>query len=206
MLKRAFAAVLFIILLGTRAVAQDEGRFDASVAWGVALGKSATNNVGNVTDSPTNSPLLLGTFRFRFNHMHSVEFNAGRTLDSQIFIIPPDEYRVEAKIMEYSGAYVFSPIRFHKLEPFVFVGGGALRFSPGNTYIDGFQSAFGASRQTSKAFLYGGGVNYPVWRRIGLRLQYRGLVYKEPTFRLQQFFTGANGQMPEATIGVVYKF
>ena len=35
------------------------------------------------------------------------------------------------------------------LEPFVFAGGGALRFYPGKTFIDGFQNAFPAYTQTS---------------------------------------------------------
>jgi hypothetical protein len=45
-----------------------------------------------------------------------------------------------------------------------------------------------------------------VWRSLALRLQYRGLIYKEPTFHLQQFFTGSETQMREATVGVVLKF
>jgi hypothetical protein len=45
-----------------------------------------------------------------------------------------------------------------------------------------------------------------VWRRFAVRVQYRGLIYKQPTFQLQQFTTGALAHMPEATIGIVYKF
>jgi opacity protein-like surface antigen len=206
MLKRAFLTGAAILLLGAIAAAQDGGRFDVSAAWGGVFGKGERNTIGNVTVSPTNSSLLLGSFRFHFNHMHAIEGNYGRTIDSQLFIIAPDQYRVQTTIVEYSGAYVFSPFHFRKLQPFLFAGGGALRFSPGTTYIDGYESSFGAVRQTSIAFLYGGGADYPVWRGFGLRLQYRGLIYKEPTFRVPQFFTGVNGHAPEASIGVRFRF
>lgn len=206
MLRKAFAAGLVIFSFAALATAQEANRFDASIAWGGVFGKSEHKSIGNVTVSPTSSPLLLGTFRVRFNHVHGIEVNIAHTSDSQIFIISPDQYRVQASVLEYSAAYVFSPLHFHKIEPFLFAGGGALRFNPGNMYIDGFQSAFGATRQTSMAFLYGGGIDYSVWRPIGLRVQYRGLIYKEPTFHLTQFFTGVNGHMPEASIGIVLKF
>jgi len=207
MLKHAFSAGVIVVLCVGISVAQDLGHYDASVSWGVALSHTSSNSIGNVSVESTNSPLLLGSFRVRFNQTHGVVLNFGRTIDSQIYVLPPDNYRIQTTIMEYSGAYVFSPFHgFEKLEPFLFAGGGALRFSPGNTYIDGFQNRFGAARQTSMAFLYGGGVDYLVRRRFALRAQYRGLVYKEPTFHLQQFFTGSRGHMPEASIGLVYKF
>ena len=206
MLKKAFSAAAVLFLITTFAGAQDVGHFDASVGWGGAFGKTSSSSVGNVSVSATSSGLLLATFRVRFNRIHSIEFNYGHTIDSQVYLLPPDNYRVQSTITEYSGAYVLSPFHFQKLEPFVFAGGGALRFYPGNMYIDGFQSPFGAARQTSMAFLYGGGLDYVVWKRLALRLQYRGLVYKEPTFHLAMFFTGARAQMPEATIGIVYRF
>jgi opacity protein-like surface antigen len=206
MLKIAFTAgaVLFS-LLGISA-AQETGHFDASVAWGGVLGVKASPSTGTVSVSPTDSGLLLGTFRFRFNRIHSIEFNYGHTVDSQIYSVPVGQYRVQARISEYSGAYVFSPFRFHRVEPFAFAGLGALRFNPGNTYVNDFQATIGARRQTALAFLYGAGLDYGVWRAFAVRLQYRGLVYKEPTFGIPGFFTGTHGQMPEASIGVVLRF
>ena len=206
MLKKALSAGAVIFLCVSFSAAQDIGHFDASVAWGVAFSKTSDNVFRGVTISPTNSGMILGTFRFRFNRMHAIAVNVGRTDNSQIYILGPNDYRVQTSITEFSGAYVFSPFHFEKIEPFLLAGGGALRFSPGNQFIDGNSSPFGAARQTSMAFLYGGGLDYRVWKRIGVRLQYRGLIYKEPTFHLTQFFTGAKGHMAEPSIGVVFNF
>lgn len=206
MLKKAFSVGAIAFLFAGLSAAQEVGHFDASIAWGGAFSHTSSSSIGNVSVESTNSGLLLGSFRFRFTHTHGIIANVGRTIDSQIFVIPPDNYRVQTTIMEYSGAYMFSPFHFAKIDPFVFGGGGALRFSPGATFIDGVESKFGTARQSALAILYGGGFNYPVWKRFGIRAQYRGLIYKQPTLGEQQFFTGATAYASEATIGVVYNF
>ena len=206
MLKKALSAGALIILFVSFSAAQEVGHFDASVAYGAAFSKTSSNGFNGVTVSPTNAGMILGTFRFRFNRMHGIELNIGRTNNSQVYILGPNDYRVQTTITEYSGAYVFSPFHFQKLEPFLLAGGGALRFDPGNQLINGNASPFGAARQTSMAFLYGGGVDYRVWWRIGLRLQYRGLIYKEPTFHVTQFFTGVRGHIAEPSLGIVFNF
>ena len=206
MLKKALSVGAVIFLYVSFSAAQDIGHFDASVAWGAAFSKTSSNAFNGVTISPTNAGMIFGTFRFRFNRTHGIELNIGRTNNSQVYILGSNDYRVQTAITEYSGAYVFSPFRFQKVEPFALAGGGALRFDPGNQFINGNASPFGATLQTSMAFLYGGGVDYRVWKRIGLRLQYRGLIYREPTFHLTQFFTGARGHMAEPSVGIVFNF
>ena len=206
MLKKALSMGAVIFLYVSFSAAQDIGHFDASVGYGAAFSKTSSNAFNGVTISPTNAGMILGTFRFRFNRIHGIEVNIGRTNNSQVYLLGTNDYRVETTITEYSGAYVFSPFHFEKLEPFVLAGGGALRFDPGNQLINGNASPFGATLQTSMAFLYGGGVDYRVWKRIGLRVQYRGLIYKEPTFHVTQFFTGARGHMAEPSVGIVFNF
>jgi opacity protein-like surface antigen len=206
MLKKALSAGAVIFLYVSFSAAQDIGHFDASVAWGAAFSKTSSNAFNGVTISPTNAGMIFGTFRFRFNRTHGIELNIGRTNNSQVYILGSNDYRVQTTITEYSGAYVFSPFHFQKVEPFALAGGGVVRFDPGNQFINGNASPFGATLQTSMAFLYGGGMDYRVWKRIGLRLQYRGLIYKEPTFHLTQFFTGARGHMAEPSVGIVFNF
>ena len=207
MLKKALSAVALACLCVSFAAAQEDmGRFDVSFSWGAVFNKTSSSASTGVTVSPTNSGLILGTFRFRFNRMSGIEINGARTDDSQIFILGTNDYRAQSSVTEYSGAYVLSPFHFEKIEPFLIAGGGALRFSPGNQYINDNPSPFAAAQQTSLAFLYGGGIDYRVWKRLGLRLQYRGLIYKEPTFHVTQFFTGAKGHMAEPSIGIVFNF
>ncbi len=120
--------------------------------------------------------------------------------------IPPDTFRVKTGITEFSGAYVLSPFHVKRIDPFLLAGGGMLRFGVGSQYIDGFLSGFGAKNQTALAGLYGGGVDYRLWRSLALRLQYRGLLYRAPDFSQSRLFTGAYGHMAEPAAGLVFKF
>ncbi len=206
MLRKARLAVVIIFALVSFTQAQDVGHFDVSLGFGGVFSKSSSAADRGVTLKPTNSAAILATFRFRFNRMHSLEANFAHTMNSQVFLLAPNNFRVQAGITEFSGAYVFSPFQTARVEPFLFGGAGALRFNPGNTSIDGFQAAFGAAQQTSLAFLYGAGADYRLWRVLALRLQYRGLIYKAPDFNLQNLFTGARGHMAEPSVGIVFKF
>jgi opacity protein-like surface antigen len=207
MLKKALSAVAVACVCASFAAAQEDvGHFDVSFSWGAVFNKTSTSANSGVAISPTNSGLVLGTFRFRFNRMNGIEVNGARSDNSQIFILGTNDYRAQTSVTEFTGAYVLSPFHFEKIEPFLLAGGGALRFYPSNQYINGNPSPFSAAQQTSMAFLYGGGVDYRVWKRLGLRLQYRGLIYKEPTFHVTQFFSRVKGHMAEPSIGIVFNF
>jgi len=206
MLRTIAFGIALICAVFHPAAAQDVEHFNAAVSWSGIFSKSSGSYNAGVTLKPSTSGAVLGTFRFRFNHMHAVELNIGHTSNSQKYFVAPDMFRVNTDITEYSGAYVFSPFATKKLEPFLLAGGGALRFSPGSTYIDGFSALFGASRQTSLAVLYGGGADYRLWKAVSLRLQYRGLVYKAPNFHVQTLITGAKGHMAEPSVGIAIKF
>ena len=199
----AFAAILGLTFL---AQAQDDGRFDFAVNYSGVFSKTVTSSNRVVSDKPTTSGGLLISFRYHGNRMHGLELNVGHTSNAQIFTISPDTYRVQASIIEYSGAYVFSPFASDRVRPFLLAGAGGLRFDPGNTYIDGTSASFGAAKQTSLAFLYGAGLDYHLWRALGLRLQYRGLIYKNPDFKVSRLFTSAKGHMAEPSAGIVFRF
>ena len=205
-LKPAGLAIATVLVLASFTLAQDDGHFDVSLGYGGVFSKTSTSSLGGVTLKPTTSGAILATFRYRFNHVHGLAVNLGHTSNSQVFSVPPDSFRVKAGITEYTAAYVLSPFRTSKLQPFLLGGAGALRFSAGNQYIDGFLSPFGAANQTALTFLYGGGADYRLWRVFALRLQYRGLIYKAPDFRLSGLFTGAKGHMAEPSAGVVVRF
>jgi opacity protein-like surface antigen len=207
MLKKALSGVALAFVFVSLAAAQDDvGHFNISLGWGAVFNKTSSNVSNGVAVSPTNSGEILGTFRVRFNRTNGIEVTGARTDNSQIFILGANDYRAQTSVTEFTGAYVLSPFHFEKIEPFLLAGGGALRFYPSNQYINGNPSPFGAARQTSMAFLYGGGVDYRLWKRIGLRLQYRGLIYKEPNFHVTQFFTGTKGHMAEPSIGIIFNF
>ncbi|MGH9499234.1 MAG: hypothetical protein ACRD3L_08830 [Terriglobales bacterium] len=222
MLKRAGVGLAAILFLTSMAAGQD-GRFDASVNGGATFTNTASGNF--VEQSATSGSNFFGTFRFRFRPRHSFLFNYGRANNSQTYLAAGNNFHVADTISEFTGAYMFSPFREGKFEPFFLAGGGGLKFSPGSTWVffpdlpngtpNHVQVNLGASTQTQLAFLYGLGVDYqmPKLSHVALRLQYRGLLYKAPDFKVDatggsgvSFFTGARGHMAEPSIGIVFRF
>ncbi len=217
MLRTSGMAVAAMFLLTSMGLSQDN-RIDVSLNGGAVLSKQSEGN-GTVL-TPTKSLNILVTARYRFSARSSVELNYGHTNNSQVYFAAPLTYRILNTIGEYSGAYVFSFLQSTRVEPFVFAGAGALIFYPGYSYntINDVQTYLPASSQTKPAFLYGGGLDYrifssvPFIRRsnlsnhLALRLQYRGLFYKAPDFKVQNLFTGDRGHMAEPSVGIVVRF
>lgn len=206
-MKRAALAMAAVVFASTLCIAQNDARYDLTISGAAVFSKSVTSKDSAVTVKPTSSVGVFGTFRYHFTRLHAVEANLGHTNNSQIFELPPDTYRIMTSITEFSGDYVFTPYTHEKWTPFLLAGVAGLKFGVGNVYIDTFQAQLGASRQTALAFLYGGGVDYHLYRLLSLRLQYRGLIYKQPDFGVpNRFFTGARGHMAEPSIGLTARF
>jgi opacity protein-like surface antigen len=220
MLKRAGVVASALFLFTSLGLSQDNGHFDASIS-GAGVFTKQSEGMG-ITQSATDGSNYFGTLRFRFNPKHSLALNYGRAKNSQIYQTGFD-FHVLNTISEFSAAYVYNPIKKGKFEPFVLAGGGVLRFSPSSTweFLPDFlvdvpnrvQVNLNAAKQSEIAFLYGGGVDYRLPYRFALRLQYRGLLYDAPDFKLSaasgssvSFFTGSKGHMAEPSIGLVFRF
>jgi opacity protein-like surface antigen len=204
MLKHAGMVIAALLLCTAAGLTQDDGRFDLSLSGAAVISKQSTGH-GIVLD-PTTSGAPLVTFRYRFNPKHSIIANYSGTHDSQIYTLGAHVYRVQSTVSEFSAAYVFNPIQIGKFEPFLMAGAGSLSFNPGDTFIDTFQVPIASVKQKELMYLYGGGVDYRVLPHVAVRLQYRGLVYKEPNFKNPTLFTGVLGHMAEPTIGIVFRF
>lgn len=206
MKKGQFAAAAVILMIAAAAAHAQIG-VDVAVSGAGVFTRTTTSSNGAVTDTPTKSVAILGTVRYHVKKVNAFELNIGHTSNSQIFTVPPDTYRVMTGITEFTGAYVFTPFAGPKWQPFLLAGGGVLRFSPGKTYIDQVQNSFGTSSQTSLAFLYGGGTDYVFWKSVAIRLQYRGLIFRNPDFGVpSRFYTGAKSHIAEPSVGLVVKF
>jgi opacity protein-like surface antigen len=189
------------------AATQAQVGVDVALSGAGVFPKSTSSSTSNVSNDPTNSAAVFGSIGYGFNQHHGIELNLGHTNNSQIFTLPPDTYRVKTGIFEFTAAYVFTPLTKGRWSPFLLAGGGALGFSVDGSYIDTLPTDLGAVRQTRLAVLYGAGTNYRIWGRLGLRLQYRGLIFRAPDFDVpSRFYTGARGHMAEPAVGIVVKF
>jgi opacity protein-like surface antigen len=202
MLKQLGIA-LAVLFLTTAALCQ-ENHFDVSIGGAYAFNRQTSAN--SIDLRPTDEAGWLASARVRLSERHSFQFNYGHTKNGYEYTAPPFQYVVQTTMAEFTGAYVYNFAPRGKFQPFVTAGGGVLVFTPGVTYVNTVISGFGAVREERPAFVYGGGVDYAVYKRIALRLQYRGLFYSNPDFHVSSLFVGGKTHTAEPAFGVVFKF
>ena len=154
--------------------------------------KSTTQS--GIENKATNSGGVLGSYRYFFTKNHGVEANYGYALNTQSY----GSTGLKTYSHEVSGAYVFR-YPLGKFTPFTLAGAGALIFQP--------KDLTGVSTQTRAAFIYGGGADYKLTRRVFLRAEYRGFVYNSPTWDLKAL-SGYERvtHRAEPSIGIGYRF
>ena len=194
----SFAAILLGgALAALPAFSQEEaGRSEASVQAFGSFVKTTTDN--GVQQGATNSGGVLASYRFFFSNNHGVEVNYGYSLNTQTYGLAAGPLGVKSNQHEVTAAYVYRhPLRH--FTPFVEAGVGGLVFDP--------TDAPGASTQARAAFVYGGGADFNITKRIFVRAEYRGLVYNSPTFDLAPAL-GADRvtHRAEPSIGFGYRF
>jgi opacity protein-like surface antigen len=158
--------------------------------------KSTTDN--GINNSATNSGGVLGTYRYFFDAHNGVEADYGYSLNTQNYGLPTGALGVKSYSHEVSAAYVFR-MPMHHLTPFVLAGAGGLVFDP--------KDFAGAGSQARAAFVYGGGADFNLSRRVFMRAEYRGLVYNSPTYDLPGL-AGADRvtHRAEPSVGFGYRF
>src|SRR6267142_93501 len=171
---RSFAAILLGgVLAALPAFSQEGGRSDATVQAFGSFVKTTTDN--GVQQGATNSGCVLASYRYFFSNHHGVEVNYGYSRNTQSYGLADGPLGVKSNQHEVTAAYVYRHTLRH-FTPFVEAGVGGLVFNP--------EEALGASTQARAAFVYGGGADFNVTRRIFVRAEYRGLVYNSQNFDL----------------------
>ncbi len=177
-------------------MAQEAGRNEVSVQAFGSFVKSTTSN--GIPQDATNSGGVLANYRFFFSNSHGVEVNYGYSLNTQSYGLTTGPLGVKSNQHEVTAAYVYRH-SMRGFTPFVEAGAGALVFDPTDAPF--------ASTQSRAAFVYGGGADLNLTRRVFLRAEYRGFVYNSPTFDL----TATQGadritHRAEPSIGFGYRF
>ena len=175
---------------------EEAGRSEASVQAFGSFVKGTTYN--GVPQNATNSGGVLASYRFFFSNSHGVEVNYGYSLNTQTYGLAAGPLGVKANQHEVTAAYVYRhPLRH--FTPFVEAGVGGLVFDP--------TDAPGATTQARAAFVYGGGADFNITKRLFARAEYRGFVYNSPTFDLAPAFgVDRVTHRAEPSIGFGYRF
>jgi outer membrane immunogenic protein len=200
LIKRASVTVVaFVGLMSMSAFAQED-RSEISVQ---GTGFFTKNSDGKgIRDHATETGGVLVGYRYNITRWLAAEANYGYDRNTQSYF-GGTMARVQANIHTITGSAVVKLPGFAKLQPYVLGGGGALLFDPTNNSGGSF---VGATWQAKGAFLYGGGADYAFTRRISLRAEYRGYVYKAPDFYLTGLNTDAWTHIAQPSAGIVYRF
>ena len=148
---------------------------------------------------------FLGTYRYHLNHWISLEGAYGYSLNTQKYSLSAAAFRIQSGIHDFTGTLVMNlPSHSHsRINPYLLVGGGAVRFAPTDNQ---FNTVSGAQGQTRGAFVYGAGINYGIYKGLSLRAEYRGMVYSTPDFGFGALATNSVTHTAVPTVGLSFRF
>lgn len=202
-MKRVLIVSLGMVLCISLAASAQENRSEISLQ-GTGLFTSSTT--GNGTDySATSSGGFLGTYRYHLNHWISLEGAYGYSVNTQKYSLSSSAFRIQSGVHDFTGSLVMNlPSRSHsRINPYLLIGGGALRFAPTSNQ---FNTVSDAQGQTKGAFVYGVGVNYAIYKGLSLRAEYRGLIYSTPDFGFGALATNSVTHTAVPSIGLSFRF
>jgi opacity protein-like surface antigen len=169
---------------------------DVSVEAFLPVFKSTTSY--GVQESSSLSGGVLAGYRYFFGTHSGVEVSYGYSRGTETYGLGGGPFGVYGNSGEFFGAYV---LRFphQRWSPFVLGGVGSLLFSPRLTTGAGTQGRIG--------YLYGGGADFDLHKRLFVRAEYRGIFFDSPTYNLNTLsgldrFT----HLAEPSIGFGFKF
>lgn len=199
-IKPATMAVLGLALVLSMTAVAQETRSELSLEGTGFFTKSSNGN--GIENQATETEGLLVGYRYNINRWLAAEANYGYDRNTQLYFGSAPA-RIQTNIHQITGSAVVKLPSFARLQPFVLAGGGALVFDPtGNA--GGFFA--GATQETKGAFLYGGGVDYRLTNHFAVRAEYRGLVYKAPSFNLVNLNTDSWTHIAQPSAGIVFSF
>lgn len=199
---KKIALIALLLAVCVAAGRAQESRQDISLS-GTALVEPfmASSTTVQVNSTPAYGGLL--SYRFMLTPTSALEANYGLTYQNSIgYYVNPNHYKVLTRTQEISAAFVRSFV-FRNFNPFVEAGPAALIFLPirnsGTTSVD-------VKQQTAVGGLYGAGFAYEISPSFDVRVEYRGLVTKVPTFGSAQLSTNRWYNISNPAIGIAYHF
>ena len=190
------------LFLGAGAVAQ-ESRSEISLQ-GTGFFTKDTSGQGT-TQRATNTGGFLVGYRYNLTRWLAAEADYGYDRNSQHYFGSSGFSKIQANIHQATGGLVVRIPTSHRFRfsPYVVAEGGALVFDPTGNSLG---TVPGAQRQATGVFVYGGGADFPLLKHVGLRAEYRGLVYSAPDFGLAALNTNTVTHTAQPSAGLVFRF
>jgi opacity protein-like surface antigen len=195
MMKKVAGLAIVVIFVGISSWAQ-EIRHELTVQASGFFTKQTTES--GLTNKPTNSAGVMAGYRFNLKRWLAVEGNYDYFRNDQKFLAGSGVTVAPVHVHAATGAAVVKLPAFKNLSPFVLGGGGAMFFDPRGGSV--------TKEQTRGAFVYGGGVDMPMFKHVALRAQYRGFIYKIPDFETATLKVNKYTHSAVPSAGLVFLF
>jgi hypothetical protein len=216
------------LLVGLAVLASAAARAQTDVSASLYGAFTGTSTGTYTTQSPSNA--AGGMLEVRhiakpwFGYEGTYSFNRANQVYSETNLCPgvgcpnTTTAAVSANAHEFTGDWVGS-LKIGNLRPFVLAGGGLLIDVPSGQAIISIRCVGtccvgicplplinnATSTSTTPVFVYGGGVDWGLLPHIGLRLQYRGNLYRAPDVG-PVTSTGAFTHTAEPMLGAYFRF
>jgi len=157
----------------------------------------------SLADQSTRSGGVQANYSYQFNKWTGVDAGYGRARYTQSYSSDLESASVQSDLGQWTADFLLHiPIGVSRIHPYAIAGAGVLRFSP----TDNVNNIVGAAPQSRSAFVYGGGADFDLSKRCGIRADYRGFKFKAPDFALASLTTDEQTYISEPSIGVYFRF
>jgi outer membrane immunogenic protein len=200
---KKFALLALLLTICAVAGHAQESRQDISIS-GSGMIEPLVYTHNNVTVSAKRALGALFSYRYMLTPRGAVEANYSWSTNQIHYKSPTGTFdnTVNVHTQEVTAAYVYN-FSYHKFNPFVEAGGGALLFQ---NVLNIGTTVQGLKSQTAISGLYGAGVAYEISPSFDIRLEYRGFVSKVPNFGYSNFTTNKYYNIYDPVVGVAYHF
>ncbi len=198
-MKKSLLLLLLLPLMAVVGFAQ-ESRMDVSVSGTALIPPFVAGNA--VQLHATTGIGVLASYRYLLTPHSGLELNYQYAQQVQHYINPTNNVLVHDRFQEISGAYVYN-FTYKNFNPFLEGGPGGFIFSVINDQKTQLQNL---GRSTNIGALYGGGIAYELSPSFDIRVEYRGIVVKAPSFNDPNLKTNRYYNISNPSIGVAYHF
>jgi hypothetical protein len=184
-------------------VAPTKEKFDVGVAGFYQVTGAANGNF--IRDDTTESGGALISFRKPWRPWAGYAVNVGYTKFYESY--NKNVVKVESNVTDLSISYLLTSPAYYGVQAYLALGGGIIVFSPiAGTVTNVNQPGTSLPSQLLPEFTFNLGLNYPLYKRIGVQGGLRGLKYKTPDFHQFAIDTKTLRTTLEPNIGVFYRF
>jgi len=198
-MKKSLLLLLLLPLMAAAGFAQ-ESRQDVSVSGSTLIPPFVAGNA--VQLHATVGFGVLASYRYLLTPHSGLELNYQYAQEVQHYINPTNNLLIHNRFQEISGAYVYNFV-FKNFNPFLEGGPGGYIYTP---IRDSKTQTQSASQSTNVGAFYGGGIAYELSPSFDIRLEYRGIIVKSPSFGQTNLSTGRYFNISDPVIGVAYHF